>query len=70
MNAKFLNMPLYLIYSRWKKCKNKLNGLVNTGGNTRPGQSGSTGQLFFNKCGDPPEGCECKYDPPTGIVCP
>merc|ERR1711935_269111 len=49
----------------WKKCKNKLNGLINTGGNTRPGQSGNTGQLFFNKCGDPPGGCECKYESPT-----
>ena len=38
--------------------------LTNTGGNHRPGQSGTTGQLFFTKCGDPPQGCECKYEEP------
>ena len=49
---------------RWKKCKSKISILSNTGGNHRPGQSGTTGQLFFSKCGDPPEGCECKYEVP------
>lgn len=28
------------------------------------GQSGTTGQLFFNTCGEPPEGCECTYEEP------
>ena len=49
---------------RWKECKGKLSVLTNTRGNHRPGQSGTTGQLFFNKCGDPPEGCECKFEEP------
>ena len=40
--------------------------LSNTGGATRPGQRGTTGQLFFAKCGDPPEGCGCKYEEPKG----
>ena len=53
-------------YFRWKKCKSKLSGLTNTDGHHRPGQAGTTGQLFFTKCGDPPEGCECKYEEPTG----
>ena len=53
-------------FSRWKKCKSKLSGLTNTDGHHRPGQAGTTGQLFFTKCGDPPEGCECKYEEPTG----
>ena len=51
---------------RWKKCKSKISVLTNSGGQNRPGQSGTTGQLFFSKCGDPPEGCECKYEPPSG----
>merc|ERR1712029_154058 len=50
---------------RWKKCKSKLSGLTNTGGQQRPGQAGSTGQLFFQKCGDPPSGCECTYEEPS-----
>ena len=54
------------ILLRWKKCKSKLSGLTNTDGHHRPGQAGTTGQLFFTKCGDPPEGCECKYEEPTG----
>jgi len=49
---------------RWKKCKKNISILTNSNGNSRPGQSGTTGQLFFSKCGDPPEGCECKYEPP------
>ena len=51
---------------RWKKCKSKISVLSNTDGNHRPGQSGTTGQLFFTKCGDPPQGCECKYEAPSG----
>ena len=70
---KSLKMKFYWIIDvlfRWKKCKKNISILTNSNGNSRPGQSGTTGQLFFSKCGDPPEGCECKYDPPTGIVCP
>ena len=54
-------------FSRWKKCKTKISVLsYNPGGKSRPGQSGTTGQLFFSKCGDPPEGCECVYEEPSG----
>jgi len=49
---------------RWRKCKASVSVLSNTGGATRPGQRGTTGQLFFAKCGDPPEGCGCKYEEP------
>ena len=37
-----------------------------TSGSQRPGQAGTTGQLFFSKCGDPPKGCECKFEAPKG----
>ena len=50
--------------SRWGKCKLNLLGL--TSGSQRPGQAGTTGQLFFSKCGDPPKGCECKFEAPKG----
>ena len=50
--------------NRWGKCKLNLLGL--TSGNQRPGQAGTTGQLFFSKCGDPPKGCECKFEAPKG----
>lgn len=43
-----------------------MNILGLTSGSQRPGQAGTTGQLFFNKCGDPPKGCECKFEPPKG----
>ena len=49
---------------RWGKCKLNLLGL--TSGSQRPGQAGTTGQLFFSKCGDPPKGCECKFEAPKG----
>jgi len=51
-----------LVCYRWGKCKLNLLGL--TSGNQRPGQAGTTGQLFFSKCGDPPKGCECKFEAP------
>ena len=31
---------------------------------SRPGQRGTTGQLIFSKCEDPPEKCNCVLDPP------
>ena len=40
--------------------------LLTSGSGHRPGQAGTTGQLFFTKCGDPPEGCDCKYEEPKG----
>lgn len=51
-----------LVCYRWGKCKLNISAL--TSGGQRPGQAGTTGQLFFTKCGDPPEGCECTYEPP------
>ena len=30
----------------------------------RPGQRGTTGQLIFSKCEDPPATCECQIEPP------
>jgi len=27
-----------------------------------------SGQLFFNKCGDPPVGCECTYEEPKSKI--
>jgi len=51
-----------LVCYRWGKCKLNLLGL--TSGSQRPGQAGTTGQLFFSKCGDPPKGCECKFEAP------
>merc|ERR1712086_448929 len=65
-NGGFRQQNCGLSCYRWKKCKSKLSGLTNTDGHHRPGQAGTTGQLFFTKCGDPPEGCECKYEEPTG----
>ena len=53
-----------MLYLRWGKCK--LNILELTSGGQRPGQAGNTGQLFFTKCGDPPKGCECKFEAPKG----
>lgn len=64
-NGGFRQQNCGLSCYRWKKCKSKLSGLTNTDGHHRPGQAGTTGQLFFTKCGDPPEGCECKYEEPT-----
>ena len=32
--------------------------------NCRPGQRGTTGQLIFKKCDDPPSNCECEIEPP------
>ncbi|XP_059090234.1 uncharacterized protein LOC131886034 [Tigriopus californicus] len=49
---------------RWKKCKGKMSELSSTSSSVRPGQSGTTGQLFFNKCGDPPSNCPCEYEEP------
>merc|ERR1711915_393640 len=49
---------------RWKKCKGKLATLTSGGGATRPGQRGTTGQLIFNKCEDPPEKCKCELEEP------
>ena len=51
---------------RWRKCKDNLSTLTSTGGANRPGQAGTSGQLFFTKCGDPPQGCPCTYEPKTG----
>jgi len=51
-----------LVCYRWSKCKTDLSALTN-GGHLK-GQAGNTGQLFFTKCGDPPKGCECKYEKP------
>merc|ERR1712106_691943 len=53
---------------RWKKCKGVLATLTSTSGATRPGQRGTTGQLIFSKCEDPPEKCKCQLvEPkPTG----
>lgn len=51
-----------LVCYRWGKCK--LNILNLTSGSQRPGQAGTTGQLFFTKCGDPPEGCACVFEAP------
>ena len=42
-----------------------MNILGLTSGKQRPGQAGTTGQLFFSKCGDPPKGCECKFEDPA-----
>ena len=30
----------------------------------RPGQRGTTGQLIFSKCEDPPEKCKCQLEEP------
>ena len=73
LQKKSLKMKFYWIIDvlfRWKKCKKNISILTNSNGNSRPGQSGTTGQLFFSKCGDPPEGCECKYEPPKGKESP
>eukprot|EP00096_Caligus_rogercresseyi_P001977 TRINITY_DN13553_c0_g1_i1.p1 TRINITY_DN13553_c0_g1~~TRINITY_DN13553_c0_g1_i1.p1 ORF type:complete len:146 (+),score=13.48 TRINITY_DN13553_c0_g1_i1:78-515(+) len=43
---------------RWRKCKLKLNGLTGSSGH-RPAEAGTTGQLFFKKCGTPRDGCVC-----------
>nr|XP_040579405.1 uncharacterized protein LOC121127897 [Lepeophtheirus salmonis] len=43
---------------RWRKCKGKLIGLTGSSGN-RPSEVGTTGQLFFHKCGSPRDGCIC-----------
>ena len=60
------NWPWNDQHFRWKKCKVNLSVLTSVGGANRPGQAGTSGQLFFTKCGDPPEGCPCVYEPKTG----
>merc|ERR1711862_308530 len=49
---------------RWKKCKGVLATLTDTTGDTRPGQRGTTGQLIFKKCEDPPDKCNCQLEAP------
>ena len=49
---------------RWKKCKGVLATLTSSEGEARPGQRGTTGQLIFKKCDDPPERCKCELEPP------
>merc|ERR1719225_2100420 len=49
---------------RWRKCKGVLATLTSTEGEARPGQRGTTGQLIFKKCDDPPERCGCVLEPP------
>ena len=49
---------------RWRKCKGVLATLTSTEGEARPGQRGTTGQLIFQKCDDPPERCGCVLEPP------
>ena len=49
---------------RWKKCKGVLATLTSGEGESRPGQRGTTGQLIFNKCDDPPDRCNCELEPP------
>merc|ERR1712106_193402 len=49
---------------RWKKCKGVLATLTSSSGATRPGQRGTTGQLIFSKCVDPPEKCKCQLEEP------
>merc|ERR1712059_74546 len=44
---------------RWRKCRGVLATLTSTTGGARPGQQGTTGQLIFSKCEDPPERCGC-----------
>ncbi|XP_023339486.1 uncharacterized protein LOC111709806 [Eurytemora carolleeae] len=48
---------------RWRKCKAVLNTLTSTDGDARPGQRGTTGQLIFDKCEDPPAKCSCEEEP-------
>ena len=38
--------------------------LTSSEGEARPGQRGTTGQLIFKKCDDPPERCGCVLEPP------
>eukprot|EP00088_Acartia_fossae_P049007 TRINITY_DN53708_c0_g1_i1.p1 TRINITY_DN53708_c0_g1~~TRINITY_DN53708_c0_g1_i1.p1 ORF type:complete len:133 (-),score=18.84 TRINITY_DN53708_c0_g1_i1:69-443(-) len=45
---------------RWRKCKAVLNQLTSSEGDSRPGQRGTTGQLIFQKCDDPPAKCNCE----------
>merc|ERR1711971_187179 len=49
---------------RWRKCKGVLATLTSSEGEARPGQRGTTGQLIFKKCDDPPERCGCVLEPP------
>ena len=49
---------------RWRKCKGVLATLTSSEGEARPGQRGTTGQLIFKKCEDPPERCGCVLEPP------
>merc|ERR1711862_655729 len=49
---------------RWKKCKGVLSQLTSGDSAARPGQRGTTGQLIFSKCEDPPATCECQIEPP------
>ena len=49
---------------RWRKCKGVLATLTSSEGEARPGQRGTTGQLIFQKCDDPPERCGCVLEPP------
>ena len=49
---------------RWRKCKGVLATLTSGEGEARPGQRGTTGQLIFKKCENPPDRCECTLEPP------
>ena len=55
-----LMLPIF----RWKKCKGVLSQLTSGDSAARPGQRGTTGQLIFSKCDDPPASCECQIEPP------